>query len=115
MQSDTFAQSSPVLPATLSPTPLMAAIEFVNATPGLSAIEAIFLPASAITLGAEVTACATSVSFRATSARTLSALLFVAGSAGAAGLAKTALMVMVFALLGPLLALTWRTRRFRVV
>jgi Zn-dependent protease with chaperone function len=30
----------------------------------------------------------------------------------AAGLAKTALMVMVFALLGPLLAWTWRTRRF---
>lgn len=30
----------------------------------------------------------------------------------AAGLAKTALMVLVFALLGPLLAWTWRTRRF---
>ena len=30
----------------------------------------------------------------------------------AAGLAKTALMVMVFALLSPLLAWTWRTRRF---
>jgi Zn-dependent protease with chaperone function len=30
----------------------------------------------------------------------------------AAGMAKTALMVMIFGLVGPLLALTWRTRRF---